>query len=548
MPVFRLLFVAVWVALTSICNPPPAEAQVQCDNPVEVPPPTAPHTRFAVTISRETTFFTEPLTNDGFVDYVAALNGRFGRGVKPEENAAVVLWRITRDGASDDATRDYRQNLLEHWGIEPPTEPVVPVVPLYDPVSKDFSTVDRLYQQEQAASDGPWATEELPAIAAWLEANEQVLQIACEAARRPHYFNPVLSADFVGNDSRGGPATDPVKNARLVSRLLRMRAMLRIHQERYGEAWSDLMVTAQLGRLLAQGATLTEWLVGIGIESSANAGMRAYLQHAPIDTKTVQRCRRDLAELPRRQTAIEVIDVYDRVSLLALAQHVAERTQGFDYFEEMFAMRQAREPVSPVVKAVVYNKLWRPDWDVALRRVNRCYDRFAELLKIKSYSERKRAVEAYCNEVARLPQTLEENLNWLAGICNKQTHGVALGEQHAAILIDVMSMPLAIKDSEDRLKQYAELMDVGFALAAWRADHGDYPDMLEDLVPRYIKQVPGDRFSGGKLIYRRRHGGYVLNSVGSNGQDDSNPDQLNPLSAKDDVTLQIEATAGARIP
>ena len=45
-----------------------------------------------VTISKETTYITEPLRADGYPDYVAALNQRFSQGVTPENNAAVLFW------------------------------------------------------------------------------------------------------------------------------------------------------------------------------------------------------------------------------------------------------------------------------------------------------------------------------------------------------------------------------------------------------------------------------------------------------------------------
>lgn len=44
-------------------------------------------------IGRETTYITGPLNDDGTVNYVAYLNARYGKGVTPENNAAVILAR-----------------------------------------------------------------------------------------------------------------------------------------------------------------------------------------------------------------------------------------------------------------------------------------------------------------------------------------------------------------------------------------------------------------------------------------------------------------------
>src|SRR5258708_4011326 len=45
------------------------------------------------TISKETTYITEPLDKDGYPDYAAALNKRLSKGVTPENNANVLIWK-----------------------------------------------------------------------------------------------------------------------------------------------------------------------------------------------------------------------------------------------------------------------------------------------------------------------------------------------------------------------------------------------------------------------------------------------------------------------
>ena len=61
---------------------------------------------------------------------------------------------------------------------------------------------------------------------------------------------------------------------------------------------------------------------------------------------------------------------------------------------------------------------------------------------------------------------------------------------------------------------------MAFALAAYRADHGHYPEKLGELAPKYLAAVPDDLFSGKALIYRTEGKGYLLYSVGANGRDD----------------------------
>src|SRR5690349_12610174 len=45
------------------------------------------------TIAKETTFVTGPVDKEGYIDYIAALNERLRKGVTPENNVVVLLWK-----------------------------------------------------------------------------------------------------------------------------------------------------------------------------------------------------------------------------------------------------------------------------------------------------------------------------------------------------------------------------------------------------------------------------------------------------------------------
>lgn len=79
-------------------------------------------------------------------------------------------------------------------------------------------------------------------------------------------------------------------------------------------------------------------------------------------------------------------------------------------------------------------------------------------------------------------------------------------------------------DSLARWQASVELSRTAAALAAWRADRptgaSAYPERLDELVPRYLVDVPIDPFNDLPLRYERRGDGYLLMSVSSNGIDD----------------------------
>ena len=45
-----------------------------------------------IRIGRETTYLTDPLTEDGYVDYFAAVEQRYAEGATVDNNAVVLLW------------------------------------------------------------------------------------------------------------------------------------------------------------------------------------------------------------------------------------------------------------------------------------------------------------------------------------------------------------------------------------------------------------------------------------------------------------------------
>ena len=75
-----------------------------CQQPASRPRPT-------VTVSKQTTFFLGPLTEDGYVDFRAALNAHFRKGIRPQKNAMVGLLQAI--GPSPEGVA-----LLERRGID----------------------------------------------------------------------------------------------------------------------------------------------------------------------------------------------------------------------------------------------------------------------------------------------------------------------------------------------------------------------------------------------------------------------------------------------
>jgi hypothetical protein len=100
--------------------------------------------------------------------------------------------------------------------------------------------------------------------------------------------------------------------------------------------------------------------------------------------------------------------------------------------------------------------------------------------------------------------------------------------------------------AENRSVMQWEATQLGFALAAYRTDHGSYPKNLAELSPQYVVKIPKDIFTNGNLIYRPQENGFLLYSVGINGKDDGGrgyDDRTEDEATKDYDDLSVRVPA-----
>ena len=78
------------------------------------------------------------------------------------------------------------------------------------------------------------------------------------------------------------------------------------------------------------------------------------------------------------------------------------------------------------------------------------------------------------------------------------------------------------------------------ALMRYNAEHGQFPESLDQLVSQYLKAVPQDPFGPGLLTYKRQGDDFILYSWGLNFEDNGgqhNPDVFRIKNAKGDYVF-----------
>jgi type II secretory pathway pseudopilin PulG len=88
------------------------------------------------------------------------------------------------------------------------------------------------------------------------------------------------------------------------------------------------------------------------------------------------------------------------------------------------------------------------------------------------------------------------------------------------------------------------LAQTALAIERFRLAHGQLPDKLDELVPQFLAAVPDDPFDGQPLRYHHLVKGYVIYSVGSDGEDNGGRERPVNVKSTDkthyDITFTVE--------
>jgi hypothetical protein len=461
-------------------------------------------------LGKDTTYVTGPLDKDGYIDYEAALNDRLGKDVTPERNANALLWKALGPTPYGDPMP---AEFFRRLGVEEPPKDgeyfLLLDCFLKERLKRDPDDFQSFHDEVQRAGKLPWATKDYPDVAAWLEANEKPLAVVIEATRRPDYYYPLL---FRWNDKHPVPWTMP--GSREMGEALAARAMLRVAEGKYDDAWQDLLACHRLGRLVGRGGTLSDALMGPIIDILACNGDLAYLERADLTAAQLRDRLTELQGLPPMPPVADKIDQSVRFELLYEAQFIRRGGVGvLDYV--------AGESNFPNPDAGAEQSLAAIDWTPVLRDINAGCDRMAAALRIKDRAERQKELEKMQRDAKALKAATSPPWSVVRILLGKDSPEAKAGKLFGDRLV-ILPMTYAgeFLDFHDRDEQVQRNVQVAFALAAYHTDRGSYPTKLSHLAPTYLAFVPADLFSGQALIYRPSDKGYLLYSVGVNAKDD----------------------------
>jgi hypothetical protein len=492
-----------------------------------------------ILVEKKTSFIISPLRADGFPDYFAALNDHCRGASNSENNAANLLIQAFGPETVPAGLRDEYFKLL---GIK-----ALPAVGKYFVRSQAMAErwikgaaemredeENSLQEQFATATEQPWSAAEYPMVAEWLLINDEPLRLIVDASHRPYFYEPILSPspDLPALYSVVLPLEEPLGEIALA---LEARAMLRADSGDVESAWSDLLACQRCLRLMA-GMPVGQYAVETRTAEIALSQTEVKLLHyCRPDANQIERMRSDLAALPPLPGLANRIDLGDRFRFLDAV--CALDRQGPAVLQKLFGETSLTTEEGPLQKAVS-DALF--DWNEPLRMGNEWFDREVAVYRMTDHKKRDEALEQLHFDIEQMTADTANAgvfaFTWFAKKAGKPAVGKVVG----ASLLQLFDNEVpGILNVADQLELRLAFSQAGMALAAYRAEHGEYPERLDDLVPKYLAGPPRDLYGDqAALHYRRESSGYLLYSVGPNGRDEQGGTSDNFLDS-DDISLFI---------
>jgi len=532
-----------------------------------------------VIVSRQTTYLTEPLGPSGLPDYESYILDQYRAGVTPQNNAATLLWKALWPGEL--SPNEYAE-VAKELGLSRIPSKAESLVPLYRELnSKRMSdwlrqqaakptaesteaaealadanlqsvevvhqaaleqTADKIFEQAMAR---PWTSAQIPPFAQWVHENQEPLDLLLEASRRPRCYFPSTSLINNQNDTILSMMLSGVQGGREVSRSLPARAMWHLGEGRAAEAWQDLLAIHRIARLVAQGHTLVEQLVGIAIDGVACDRTQTLLHHGNLTTEQLQQVRRDLAALPPFAGMARALDQGERLMVVDMLVHFAvtsDMSMSWNQVAEELGITTGGAQVFQVVSV---------DWNLVLRNMNRWYDRLAAAARLPDRAKREAALDQVQADLQILIAESQAPTSLVVSAVSRRQRSEVVAAMMLGMFLPAVN---AATNAEDRANATMQLTQLAAALAEYRAVQGAYPDKLNDLVPGVLDKLPVDIHNAIPFFYNRDGEGYLLYSAGENGADDGGSNErlrihtgqpLDSLDQAEAEKLQSKIPTGA---
>jgi len=368
-----------------------------------------------------------------------------------------------------------------------------------------------------------WRPDEQRILEEWVKANSETLQALAQAYRRKRCYQPV------DEGTRSFVDIEFFLEGMYYAQLqLIVAATAALHGE-WEAAYTGNLCVHRLATHAYQQPLDVHQLMAMTIERLAQEQLRWFLRcHPPADWVTLKeqlasgddmRCPPELLGVVGRLYLYDTIEAWHEwatnaakhpyLSDMADAQYGAASAQVDAGLPPDVSLPKSRYQSVEELRAALQQSSVEHDWAVALE-AQKIHDRWDALPFHEAWRTRDDMAKEYC-EKARSAPALE-----------------ALGCSTWAL---TNSRGLAVSTELERTATFTII-----ALLQHRQEEGRFPAALSDLVPKYLREVPIDSFSGQPLPYRLTKGDqdFILYSIGQDQKDDQGVAK-DPMGREGDV-------------
>ena len=475
-----------------------------------------------ITVSKETTWITEPLNADGTVNYVAAADAWLSKGVTRDNNAAILILQAFGREAIKENVRD---TTFKRLGLTDFLDANTALVNVGRYVEVTFGEADR----DQARDDLPAAISavrkdpldvnvDLSLLSEYVKRNDRALDLLVKASERPRYYVPYVSPS---NPPR---MMDCITRLHLLgwmasAKALICRGALRAREGKFDAALRDITAARKLGRLIQQETILINALVGVGVERNALAAMIGLATSGRLDKDQARALLASLTETPPMAMQSDLSEPIERFFCLDWITGWAR--DGLEIGSRLGPDNTDLEPEVTVPDVKI-------DYDLLCRLTNKDFAKVREADILPTFEGRDKARKAISTPTsAEVKEVIKDGL----GVFKLQSQMAALiqrvGTCDPQRLTRLMHELIQCQPGTDIVAQFLEterawavLAKLSAAISVYHAQHGRYPAKLDALAPASIPAVPNDPFNDKPLTYRLTKKGYILYSVGTDMKDD----------------------------
>ena len=474
-------------------------------------------------IGPETTVVDGPVNPDGTINYIAALNEMYGKGVKPGENAAIGLASVVPPSAWPKEA-DYRRRYFEAMGVQPPQDAggLVEFDVFAQEAVPDQLQREAMYYEQ--ALEGPWTADELPVVAQWLEAIEPSLARVEEALEKPEYYSPLVAREQT-------PVLISVLRPQLLQRrhtahAIHARANQRLGRGDVTGAVEDALLAKRFSRVVQDEPLLLGKLVAVSIAAIGRDVLEDALATGELQPAQAKAFIHRLQNLPPMDEMDEAVDRDGRFVGLDAIQHLAAGNAEFSRLQYLLSFWSVDE--SRDADSAAYDALNRAIHEglaarlaPTLRKANAFYDRTVAAMRADTYQQVARQAGLIERELEARDDRVQALFASLAKLpVAQQNEALAKASADVVLTTLVFSTSVGANEAEVSMNAYERLEPVAIALNAYRGQHDRYPRTLDALIPAYLDAVPTDPFTGEPIRYRLTDDAAVVYSVGPDMADD----------------------------